>query len=123
VVASEVASLFLAMSSPAPFVCDMTALTGEQRSRHQELVALLQSSLAAIRELPDGYDFEFPWESAIYAALVEITPLEHACCPFFNIGIRIESESNKLFWRLTGREGIKPFIRAEFGKWFGAAKH
>jgi hypothetical protein len=107
------------MNIPATFACDMTALSSEQRTRHHELAVLLQSSLAAIHELPDGYDFEFPWNPATYNALAEVTPLEHACCPFFDIGIRIESESNKLCWRLTGREGIKPFVRAEFGRWFG----
>ena len=96
----------------------MTALSSEQRARYHELAALLQSSLVAVRELADGYEFEFPWRPDTYDALAEITPLEHACCPFFDIGIRIESESNKLCWRLTGREGIKPFIRAEFGAWF-----
>jgi hypothetical protein len=106
------------MNSATPFFCDMTALSSEQRKRHHELAVLLQSSLCAIHELQDGYDFEFAWNPAIYSALAEVTPLEHACCPFFEIGIRIESESNKLFWRLIGREGIKPFIRAEFGKWF-----
>jgi hypothetical protein len=105
------------MSSPTPFVCDMTALSNEQRARHHELAAFLQSSLEAIREVPDGYDFEFSWSPDTYNALAEVTPLEHACCPFFDIGIRIE-RSNKLRWRLTGREGIKPFIRAEFGAWF-----
>jgi hypothetical protein len=106
------------MSNPVPFFCDMTALSCEQRTRHHELAVLLQLLLVAVRELPDGYDFEFPWSPAAYEALAEITPLEHACCPFFDIGIRIESESSKLCWRLTGREGIKPFIRAEFGAWF-----
>jgi hypothetical protein len=96
----------------------MTSLSHEQRARHHQLTVLLQSSLAAIHELPDGYDFEFPWSLETYSAAAEITPLEHTCCPFFDIGIRIESESKKLYWRLTGREGIKPFIRAEFGKWF-----
>jgi hypothetical protein len=96
----------------------MSALSGDQRARHLELAVLLQSSLAAIRELADGYDFEFLWKTEAYAAAAEITPLEHACCPFFDISIRVESESNRLYWRLTGREGIKPFIRAEFGKWF-----
>jgi len=98
----------------------MSALSGDQRARHHELAVLLQSSLAAIRELADGYDFEFLWKTEAYAAVAEITPLEHACCPFFDISIRVESESNRLYWRLTGREGIKPFIRAEFGKWFSA---
>jgi hypothetical protein len=106
------------MNNSTPFACDMTALSSDQRARHHELAALLQSSLAAIREVPDGYEFEFSWKTEAYAALAEITPLEHACCPFFDISIRSESESNKLSWRLTGREGIKPFIRAEFGAWF-----
>lgn len=101
-----------------PFACDMTALLGEQRTRHHELAALLQPALVAAHELSDGYDFEFAWSRDTYEALAELSPLEHACCPFFDIGIRIESESNKLFWRLTGQEGIKVFIRAEFGKWF-----
>jgi hypothetical protein len=96
----------------------MAALSGEQRTRHHELAVLLQSSLVAVRELPDGYDFEFSWSPDTYNALAEVTPLEHACCPFFDISIRIESESSKLYWRLTGRESIKPFIRAEFRAWF-----
>lgn len=106
------------MSNPVPFFCDMTALSSAQRARHHELAVLLQFSFATIHELPDGYEFEFSWSLDTYDALAEITPLEHACCPFFDIGIRIESESSKLCWRLTGREGIKPFIRAEFGAWF-----
>jgi hypothetical protein len=110
------------MSSPTPFFCDMTALTSDQRTRHQELAALLQASLSGIRELPDGYEFEFPWIPDTYAALAEITPLEHACCPFFDIGIRIESESNRLYWRLTGIEGIKPFIKMEFAEWFNKTR-
>jgi hypothetical protein len=120
VVAGEVVRLSLSkkMSSPTPFVCDMTALSSEQRTRHHELASLLQSSLVAIRELPNGYDFEFPWSLDTYHALSEITALEHACCPFFDISIRVESENNNLFWRLTGRKGVKPFIRAEFGAWF-----
>jgi hypothetical protein len=106
------------MSSPIPFACDMTALSPEQRTRHYELAALLRSSLNAVRELPDGYDFEFPWNLDTYNALAEITPLEHACCPFFDVGTRIESESNKLYWRLTGTKGVKQFIKVEFAKWF-----
>ena len=100
-----------------PFACDMTALSPEQRARHHELAALSQSSLAAVHELSDGYDFEFVWSLEIYNALAQLTPLEHACCPFFDISIRIGA-NNRLCWRLSGREGIKPFIRAEFGKWF-----
>ena len=93
------------MSLPITFYCDMTALSTEQRARHHELAALLQFSLTAIRELPDGYDFEFPWSLDTYGALAEITPLEHACCPFFDIAIRIESEKQQALLAIDGKRG------------------
>lgn len=99
----------------------MDALSPDQRVSHREFGGQLLSALKAVRELQDGYEFEFPLNVETYQALAQLTPLEHACCPFFDIGIRIESESNKLCWRLTGREGIKPFIRAEFTNWFSGS--
>jgi hypothetical protein len=105
------------MANPIPFACDMTALSIEQRARHQYLEDRLLTQLRAVKELPHGYAFEFPLNTATYEALTELTPLEHACCPFFNIAIRLESEE-RLLWQLSGAEGIKPFIRAEFAHWF-----
>jgi hypothetical protein len=103
----------------SPFFCNRTALTAEQRQRQQELGKSLRSALLGVQELPDGYEFEFAPGRANYQALAEFTPMEHACCPFFDVSIRLERENGKLWWRLTGREGVKPFIRAEFGPWFG----
>jgi hypothetical protein len=100
-----------------PFYCDRTALTSEQRKRQQELGKILGSSVLGIRELPDGFEFEFPSDPSNYQALTEFTPLERACCPFFDISIRLEREGGKLWWQLTGREGVKQFIHAEFSPW------
>jgi hypothetical protein len=100
-----------------PFFCDRTALTSEQRRRQQELGKILGSSVLGIQELPDGFEFEFPSNPANYQALTEFTPLERACCPFFDISIRLEREGGKLWWQLTGREGVKQFIHAEFSPW------
>ena len=110
-----------AAKAASPFFCNRTALTTEQRQRQQELGKTLRSSLLGVQELPDGYEFEFAPDRANYKALAEFTPMEHACCPFFDISIRLERENGKLWWRLTGREGVKPFIRAEFGPWFGGS--
>jgi len=107
------------MKTVVPFACDMSALSSEQRSRYRELGELLRLALCAIRELTDGYEFEFVPAHGNYQALAEFTPLEHACCPFFDVSIRLERKNGKLCWRLTGREGVKPFIRAEFAPWFG----
>ena len=99
------------------FFCDRTALTPEQRKRQQELGKALRSSVLGIQELPDGFEFEFPYDPSNYQALTEFTPLERACCPFFDISIRLEREGGKLWWRLTGRDGVKQFIHAEFSPW------
>jgi hypothetical protein len=100
-----------------PFYCDRTALTPEQRKRQQELGKILKSSVLGIQELPDGFEFEFPSDPSNYQALTQFTPLERACCPFFDISIRLEREGGKLWWRLTGRDGVKQFIHAEFSPW------
>jgi len=100
-----------------PFFCDRTALTPDQRKRQQELSKILHESVLGIQELPDGYEFEFSPNPTNYQALTEFTPLERACCPFFDISIRLEREGGKLWWRLSGREGVKQFIPAEFSTW------
>ena len=103
----------------SPFFCNRTALTPEQRQRQQELGKTLSSALLGVQELVDGYEFEFARGPGNYQALAEFTPMEVACCPFFDVSIRLDREHGKLWWRLTGREGVKPFIRAEFTAWFG----
>jgi hypothetical protein len=105
------------MTAAGQFVCNMNALSPEQRARHRELEHLLQAALLETHELSNGYDFQFRSDPEIYEALSQITPLEHACCPFFSISIRLD-RTGKLFWQLTGQEGVKPFIRAEFSPWF-----
>jgi hypothetical protein len=44
---------------------------------------------------------------------------EHLCCPFFDIDLRLEREGGAFWLRLTGRDGVKQFIRSDFDKWFG----
>ena len=104
------------MTSHILFACNMNALTPGQRAQHRQLEETLQSALIKAYDLPNGYDFEFPLQSSLYSCLAEITPLEHACCPFFVISIRLDQ--NRLFWQLTGSEGVKDFIRMEFVDWF-----
>jgi len=105
------------MTAQGTFVCNMNALSAEQRALHRQLEQQLQTALVQAHELPNGYDFQFHPDPEIYEALTRITPLEHACCPFFTISIRVEA-AGALFWQLTGAEGVKQFIRMEFAPWF-----
>ncbi len=98
----------------SPFACNRLALTPEQRTRHfDELGPKLRSLRKDVRELPNGYEFEFPSDPATVQLVAEWAAGERACCPFFDIEMRLEREGGPFWLRLTGREGVKQFIRVD----------
>jgi hypothetical protein len=103
----------------SPFACNRLALTAAQRKRHfDELTPKLRSLAKGAHELPEGYEFEFPGDPATYSLMVEWVAGEHLCCPFFDIGLRLDREQGPAWIRLTGRAGTKEFIRSDFSRWF-----
>jgi hypothetical protein len=107
------------LSGQIPFACDRAALNTEQRKRHfDELGPQLRSLAKGVRELVDGYEFEFPADPATFQVVAEWAAGEHLCCPFFDIDLRLEREHGAFWLRLTGREGVKQFIKADFARWF-----
>jgi hypothetical protein len=100
------------------FACNRLALTREQRKRHfDELGPELRSLKKSVRELPSGYEFEFPADPNTVQLVAEWAVGEHACCPFFDINMRLEREGGSLWLGLTGRDGVKQFIRADGAAW------
>jgi hypothetical protein len=98
-----------------PFVCNLAALDAGQRKHHRELTARLRESVEAVRELADGYAFRLPADAAHINLTAEWVTLERLCCPFFAFQIDAGSDGQPLWLRLTGREGVKPFMESEFG--------
>ena len=99
----------------SPFACNAFVLSPEIRKRHFEEVgpALLKLK-KSIRELPDGYEFELPTDNKTNQLLTEWAFQERLCCPFFEIDLRLDRENGPLWLRLSGRPGIKEFIKEEF---------
>src|SRR5215469_2977327 len=96
------ASMILAES---PFACDRQALTPAARKRHfDELGPALRSLRKTVRELPDGYEFEFSPDLQTIQLVAEWAAGERLCCPFFDIDLRMDREHGKFWLRLTGRE-------------------
>ena len=103
-------------SKPAesPFACNRLALTPEQRKRHfGELGPKLRSLKKNVRELQNGYEFEFPPDSNTVQLVAEWIVGERACCPFFDNDMRLEREGGSLWLALTGRGGVKQFSQAD----------
>ena len=99
----------------SPFACNAFALSPEVRKRHfEELGPALLNLKKSMRELPDGYELEFPANNTTYQLLTEWAFQERLCCPFFDIELRLDRENGPLWLRLTGRPGTKEFIKEEF---------
>lgn len=103
---------------PSPFACNRSALNAADRKRHfDELGPTLRALVKNVRELPAGYQFEFPADAATFRLVAEWAAAEHLCCPFFDIELRQEKENGAFWLGLTGRPGVKQFIQADLGKW------
>jgi hypothetical protein len=93
----------------------MTAMSAEQRERHQVVSRQLLAATTGIEELSDGYAARFEPEPALLMLIAEFITLEHLCCPFFTLGLEAAPDRGPVWLKITGPEGIKPFIRVEFG--------
>ncbi|HEY6402659.1 MAG TPA: hypothetical protein VI479_14680 [Blastocatellia bacterium] len=103
------------VTSESPIACNMSALDREQRRRHQSLTKQLRAATQETRERPEGYSFRLPSDETTIQRAVEWITLERRCCPFIAFGIEVGREGGPLWLSLTGREGVKPFLKMEFG--------
>jgi hypothetical protein len=114
-----IAVLAVPSFAESPFACDRAALTPQARKRHfDELSPALRARKKSIRELREGFEFEFPSDTATFQLVSEWVTGERLCCPFFDIDVHVKREHGSLWLRLTGREGVKQFIRSDFDRWF-----
>ena len=96
------------------FYCNIKALTPAERVRHMLLTAKLLAARTDTVETEKGYEFQYRAGTITLADLAQWAAAESKCCPFFDFHIDLENEGQLLCLRLTGREGIKTFILAEF---------
>jgi hypothetical protein len=91
------------------FVCNLFAMSAEQRAIYPALRQRLNENVIETRELPDGYAFRHPIDLLMTA--VQWVDLERLCCPFFKFAILVDGE--RLWVELTGEEGAKAVMKAE----------
>ncbi len=102
------------VASQNKFYCNVRALTPIERTHHKELTVKLLEERKESVETPTGYEFQFNPKSVSLAELADWVAAESKCCSFLDFHIDVEAEGNLLCLRLTGAEGVKPFIRSEF---------
>ena len=97
----------------SPLACNLGAMDAGQKERHHACGERLRAATLEIRELPGGFELRLPAD--LWAAAAEFVALERLCCPFLGFALELEPEGAALRLRMTGREGVKQFMRSEFG--------
>ncbi len=100
-------------SHEAPIACAINALDAAQQERRATLAKHLHDVVLQVQELPDGYLFSYPAD--LYLVLAEFISLERQCCPFFTFQVTVEHDNGPLRFQITGRAGVKEFMREELG--------
>jgi len=101
----------------SPFYCNLSTLTKAERERKEQISGTLATRRIAVRELSEGYEFVFPGDRSTVQLVSEWVDTERLCCPFFDFAVHLDREGGQLALRLTGREGTKAFVRADFARW------
>lgn len=106
------------------FVCDLSVFTPDQRERLRDLVKQIFDACGQAEELPDGFGLRFPagpastpgggGNTALALTITEWITLERQCCPCIAFAVEFEAERGPIAVRMTGTEGIKSFLLAEF---------
>ena len=102
-------------SQSSNLACDLTAIAAEQREDYQLNAQQLFETSLETRELPNGFAFRLPSESAMIVKAAEFMALERLCCPFLNFVLEIEPDLGPLWLKLTGPEGVKQVLQTELG--------
>lgn len=103
----------MSSKNQSPLACDMTAIPAEQRAVHLANSREFFSQIEETRELENGYEFRFADEPNALKRLADFVSLEKLCCRFLRFEIEVEAENGPVWLRLTGRDGVKEFIREE----------
>ena len=94
-----------------PIVCDPSAISAEQEARWMIVGKQMYQAIQEVRELPNGYAFRLPSDSAMLMTIVEDLTIERLCCPFLHFTLEMEPTGRPFWLSFTGGAGTKEFMR------------
>jgi hypothetical protein len=98
--------------SEVVIACDPNAIPADQRDHWVETEKSVFAAVQEVQESPDGYQFRLPADSAMLLKVAEYITNERLCCPFLHFTLEVEPSSGPVWLSLTGRAGVKEYIRS-----------
>lgn len=98
----------------APFACDMSAISPNQRAAHHALIRhLVDAATTRVRPSGDGFVLSFP--ATAFDDVARFMSHERLCCPFLRFSLDLEANGGPIHLCLSGPPGAAEFIGAELG--------
>jgi DNA-binding transcriptional MerR regulator len=94
----------------AIIACNPNAIPADMREQWVETGKYVYAAVQEVQEMPDGYGFRLPPDSAMLLKVAEYITKERLCCTFIRFAVEIEPNDGPLWLRLTGGEGVKEYI-------------
>jgi hypothetical protein len=95
-----------------PIACRLTSETAV-RQRIADARTLFRQA-QTVKELPDGYAFQFSGTAETIGPLLDFIVTERECCPFFTIELLFAPGLGPVWLHLRGSEAVKRFVQQEF---------
>lgn len=102
------------MKTATPLACNMNVFSPAQREAHIQTTAELIQGVESVRDVANGYEFQFPNETGIISRIAEFISNERLCCPFLEFSLNVISNNGPISLKLTGPVGTQEFLREEF---------
>jgi hypothetical protein len=94
-----------------PIICDLTIFPAATRQQMAAAVPDLFKRVQTVREMSDGYTFQFPNEPGLLITLANFIEHERQCCPFYHFALEADPNGGPFWLRMTGGEGVKAFMQ------------
>ena len=94
--------------------CNPNAIPIDQRDQWFENSKQVYAAVQEVQEMPNGYGFRFPTDSAMLLKVAEYVANERLCCAFLHFTLDLEPNDGAFWLRLTGGEGVKTYLQSLF---------
>jgi hypothetical protein len=104
-----------------PFVCDLTRLTDEQRTRLIAVSAHVFGAAVEVRVLHNGFALAFRDASAeLISKMTEFIAYDRLCCAFLEHGMVSEAGGGPTWLNISGPEGAREVIAPDLQRLISA---
>lgn len=112
-VAGAIASTFAQPAAESPIMCNLKALTPAERTAHAATTKKMAAAVVKVEDVEGGYRLHLN-NTLAAGELLQWVEAERRCCPFLDFEVRLAREDGARTLQMTGRQGVKEFLAAEF---------